>query len=162
MSCCTAESIWFHLNREARSFPQNKCEPRYLKKRGKSISESWSSKCKGPVIRLSKVHWGCWKKATLTEVQRAEWGISLWVDIKEVILGQTRHETIEHIRKISFYLKSNSKLSNSLKRGSSMINIPLEIKYSGEGLEKRADRKVSFTPSITLISFWSRLWSPHR
>lgn len=113
--------------------------------RGRAF-QSWSSKCKGPVVRLSKAHWSYWKKATLTEVQRAEWGLSLWVDTREVILGQTRQETIEYIRKMSFYLKSNSKLRNSFKRGSGMIYIPLEIKYFWGGLEKRGDRKVRFLP----------------
>lgn len=59
----------------------------------------------------------------------------MWVDPGKVSWGQTRQETIDCIRKLSLYLKSSSKPSNSFKRGSGMIKI------SFESISEEAERR---------------------
>lgn len=51
------------------------------------------------------------------------------VDSGEVSQDQTRQETIDHIKKLSFYLKRNSKPLINFKRGSGMIKISSERKF---------------------------------
>lgn len=69
--------------------------------------------------------------------------------------GQIWQKTVDHTEKLtgSLYFESNSKPLNTIKRGSSMINIPVEIKYFWGGLEKRADRRVPSSPPNHYSSF---------